>query len=97
MGATLETINREVLWKKHEMIKSQLRAWKQWYDTHGPLIEELDQKRQEIVRRYFQFEDGKILVNEKGQYSPLPGVDTSGYDKEMEALMSGTEQVPKED
>lgn len=86
-------INREVLWKIHESIQHQLKPIKDFYEKNSELIEVLDEKRQEIIRRYYQFENGELKVNKQQQYVPIKGVNIQHYDQEMEALMSGFEDI----
>jgi hypothetical protein len=86
-------INREILWKRHELVQSQLRQFEKWYDSTSTALMDLEEKRQAIVKRYFAFADGEIKVNKQGQYVPLLGANIANYDKEMEALMSGFEDI----
>lgn len=86
-------INREILWKKHEMIQSQFREWEAWYLKNTDVIESLDERRQVIVKKYFRFENGEIKMSAQGGYAPLKDADLSLYDKEMAALMSGEEEI----
>lgn len=86
-------INREILWRKHETIQAQFREFERWYEGNQEVIMDLDEKRQEIVQKYFQFEDGKIKENDQKQYVLISGKNIKDYDKEMESLMSGFEDV----
>lgn len=86
-------INRELLWRKHEGIQAQFREWERWYDKNATTIMDLEEKRQEIVKKYFRFKEGDIDRNDQGQYILLPGMAVTDYDKEMERLMSGFEDV----
>lgn len=86
-------MNREILWRKHQMIQSQFRQWEGWYDKNGVIILELDEKRQEIAKKYFVFEKGEIKVNAQQQYIPQPGIDLALYDNEMAVLMSAEEEI----
>ncbi len=88
-------INREILWRKHESIQAQFREFERWYEANQLVIMDLEEKRQEIVRKYFEFEDGKIKENAQKQYILLKGMDIKDYDKEMESLMSGFEDVER--
>lgn len=86
-------INRELLWKRHEGIQAQFREWEKWYDKNAPIIMDLEEKRQEIVKKYYRFKDGEIELNDQKGYILLPGKNVKDYDKEMETLMSGFEDV----
>lgn len=86
-------VNRETLWRKHMTIQSQFREWEEWYLRNTDAIESLDEARQDIVKKYFQFENGQIKMSEQGGYAPLKDADLSAYDKEMAALMRGEEEI----
>lgn len=86
-------INREILWKRHELIQSQMKQFEKWYDSTSTVLLDLEEKRQEIVKRYFVFTDEGIKVNQQGQYVPLLGTKISDYDKEMGDLMAGFEDI----
>lgn len=87
-------INRELLWKKHEMIVAQNAEWAKWYDKVLPFIQNLDEERQKIVRKYFQFEDGELKQNDQQQYVLLKGMKMEDWDAEMANLMSGEQEIP---
>lgn len=84
---------REIIWRKHETIQSTQKEWVKWYEGMEDLIIELDEKRQEIVKKYFQMEDGELKLNAQGAYVPKKGVDLANYDREMAALMSVEEEI----
>lgn len=86
-------INREILWKRHELIQSQLKQFEKWYDSTSTVLMDLEEGRQEIVKKYFVFVDGAIKVNQQGQYVLLPGAKIANYDKEIGDLMAGFEDV----
>lgn len=86
-------ITRELLWREHERIQKTYKQWEEFYKTNTEVIEELDNKRQDIVKKYYQFKDGEIKVNAQGQFVPKYGANLKQFDKEMEALMLGEETV----
>lgn len=84
---------REIIWRKHETIQNTQREWVKWYEDMEDLITELDGKRQDIVKKYFEFDGDDIRLNEQGAYIPKKGADLAKYDKEMAALMSVEEEI----
>lgn len=59
-------INREILWKRHEQVQAQLRQFEKWYDSTSTVLMDLEEKRQEIVKKYFVFVDGPLRSTSRG-------------------------------
>lgn len=82
-------VNKEIMWKYHEAIQEQIKPLNEWYKLNLDIVQEIDDERQKIVRKYYQFEKGQLKLNDQKQYVLIKGMKVEDYDKEMEALMTG--------
>lgn len=85
----VKKINKQSLWMVHESLQKEFAPINEWYKMNTDVIENLDYERQKIVRKYFQFKDGVLHVNQQQQYVLNKGMNMQDYDREMEALMTG--------
>lgn len=82
-------VQKEILWKYHEQLQREFKPLNEWYKLNSDAIQDLDEERQKIIRKYFRFQAGELMKDKKGAYILLHGVKMKDYEKEMEELMIG--------